>query len=442
MKQSQKYLILGGALIAVIVLVYFFGGSRGTGSNDKKDSTGLKSDSIIIKKPINPTGTFLLYQLLRNYKNTSSLKKIQTSRDVSLSDLLPKEKINNYPNVYFAIAEDVYLNDDDGDWLLEFVEEGNCAFIACESLSYRVRTAISDNSYFSFHEYYDTSFVLNFYHPDLNQDGGIEIKNSELNSHRYPKYKNWGYFLNSDLGSNFVRIAYNTSEEYPVCLRLQYGKGSFIIHSVPPAFSNYNMFNKGGKNHAESVFSHLPKGNVYWHHDFGKYSPYRGIPQPTYSEQDDSDKQTYPKSSPLQYIMRVPSLLAALVLLMIGAFLYMIFQSKRRQKIIPAIESNENSSVEFVETVSKLYFQQKRHDKLIKHKELIFLSFLRQQYFVSSPKINDDFIIKVSQKSGVEEKQIKDIFIAFNKGKKNSNVSERELIELYNKLEHFYKNCN
>jgi len=439
MTQSKKYLILGGALIAIIVLVYFFGGSGQSKSNKQKKSD--TADSLVIKKPINPTGTFLLYQLLRSYENTSSLQKVQTTHNVSLSEVLPKEKQNDYPNVYFTIAEDVYLNDEDGDWLLEFVEEGNCAFIACESLSYKVRTAISDNSYFRFHDYYDTSFVLNFYHPKLRQGESIEIKNSELNSHRYPKYKNWGYFINSDLGEEFVRIAYNSSEEYPVCIRLQYGKGSFIIHSAPPAFSNYNMFNKEGKYHAEAIFSHLPKGNIYWHHDFGKYSPYRGVPQPTYSEQDNSDKPTYPKSSPLQYIMRVPSLFAALILLMVGALLYMVFQSKRRQKVIPAVESNENSSVEFVETVSKLYFQQKRHDKLIKHKELIFLSFLRQQYYVSSPKITEEFITKVALKSGIDEEHIKAIFIAFSKGKKNRNVSERELIDLYNKLEHFYQNC-
>ena len=191
-----------------------------------------------------------------------------------------------------------------------------------------------------------------------------------------------------------MRIAYNKARDYPICISLQYGKGSFIIHSTPAAFSNYNMFNKGGKYHAEVVLSHLPKGNIYWHHDFGKYSPYRGVPQPTYSEQGSSKEVNYPKSSPLQYIMKVPSLFGALVLLILGALLYMIFQSKRRQRIIPVIESNENSSVEFIQTVSTLYFQQKRHDKLIKHKELIFLSFLRQHYHVSSPKITPDFITK------------------------------------------------
>ena len=438
---TKKYLILGGALIMSLVLVYLFGGSRQSKLGIKNSSETSRNDSLIIKKPINPTGTFLLYQLLKNYKNTSSLQKIQTSQSATLSELLPKAQKNDGKNIYFAIAEDLSLNDDDSDWLLGFVEAGNCAFIACENLSNKLRLAVSNNSYFKFNTYYDTSFVLNFYHPKLLQEKPIEIKNAELNSHRYPKYKNWRYFLDSDLGGGFVKIAYNNAMDYPICIRLQHGKGFFIIHSAPAAFSNYNMFNDGGKYHAEGVLSHLPKGNIYWHHDFGKYSPYRGIPQPTYSEQGRSNKVNYPKSSPLQYIMKVPSLFTALILLMVGTLLYMIFQSKRRQRIIPAIESNENSSLEFVKTVSTLYFQQKRHDKLIKHKELIFLSFLRQHYHLTSPKITPDFITKVGQKSGIGEKHIKDIFTTLAKGKKNRNVSESELISLYSKLEYFYKNC-
>ena len=442
MGRAKKYLILGGALIVMFVLVYFLGRDSQSNSSIKNTFGSSRVDSLIIKKPINPEGTFLLYHLLKNHKTTSSLQKIQTSPGVSLSELLPKEKKNDCNNIYCAIAEDVHLNDVDSDWLLEFVEAGNCAFIACENLSSKLRTAISDNSYFRFNSYYDTSFVLNFYHPKYLHDYPIEIKNAELNSHRYPTYKNWRYFLDTDLGREFVRIAYNNTRDYPVCIRLQYGKGVFIIHSAPSAFSNYNMFNEGGKYHSEVIFSHLPKGNIYWHHDFGKYSPYRGVPQPTYSEQESSNKVNYPKSSPLQYIMRVPALFTALILLIIGILLYMIFQSKRRQQIIPTMESNDNSSLEFVQTVSVLYFQQKRHDKLIKHKELIFLSFLRQHYHVSSPKITPDFITKVAQKSGIAENHVKDIFTTLSRGKENRNVSENELINLYNKLEYFYKHCH
>ena len=442
MRLSKKYLILGGALIAVFVLVYFLGRDRQSYSVIKKNFESSKLDSLTIRKAVNPAGTFLLFNLLKNYKNTASIQKVQTSQSTSLSNLLPKEQKNGSPNIYFAIAEEVDLNNEDGEWLLEFVEAGNCAFIACENLSNNLQSAISDKSSFRFNHYYDTSFVLNFYHPKYLQERPIEIKNSVLNSHSFPKYKNWRYFLNSDLGAEFVRIAYNNSKDYPVCVKFKHGKGSILIHATPSAFSNYNVFKEGGRLHAEVIFSHLPKGNIYWHHDFGKFSPSRGVPQPTYSKQGGSDKSNYPKSSPLQYIMKVPALSTALILLIIGALLYMIFQSKRRQRIIPTVELNENSSLEFVQTVSTLYFQQKRHDKLIKHKELIFLSFLRQRYYISSPKVTEDFIAKVAQKSGVEEKYIENIFTILNEGKKNKKTSESELISLYNKLEYFYKNCH
>ena len=57
-------------------------------------------------------------------------------------------------------------------------------------------------------------------------------------------------------------------------------------------------------------------------------------------------------------------------------------------------------------------------------------------------KLQPDFITKVAQKSGIGEKHIKDIFTALAKGKENRSVSESELINLYNKLEYFYKNCH
>ena len=95
MRLSKKYLILGGALILALVLVYFLGRGRQSSSGIKKNYEASQNDSLIIKKPINPTGTFLLYHLLKNYKNTSSLQKIQTSREASLSELLPKEQKND-----------------------------------------------------------------------------------------------------------------------------------------------------------------------------------------------------------------------------------------------------------------------------------------------------------------------------------------------------------
>ena len=63
MKQSHKYLVLAGTLIALVIL-FFFVGLPSEGNSQKEPVVSLKKDSLIIKKPVNPSGTFLLYQLL------------------------------------------------------------------------------------------------------------------------------------------------------------------------------------------------------------------------------------------------------------------------------------------------------------------------------------------------------------------------------------------
>lgn len=405
----------------------------------KKKKQQTTEDSVAYKKLINPSGTFLLYNLLSGYEICNSIEKIQTSYKTNLEQVLPLESKNNYPNIYFTITDSAVYNYEDLEWLMKFVSEGNLAFISSGEIPLDIFYLLSDDD--GFNNYYDTEIGVNFYHPNLVQNENLILRNGSLNSHGYSKFQYWSYFDYSNLNENVVKLAYVSTSNFPIAVKVQYGSGEFIIHSAPSSFSNINMLLEEGKIHAETILSHFPKGNVFWHHDYGKYSPYRGTTQPTVANPYDNQSQ-YAKSSPLQYILKQPALFSALLLLISGILLYIIFQSKRRQRIIPAVETNENSTIEFVETVSKLYFQQKRHDKLIKHKEQIFLTFIKHHYYISSPEISDDFIQKVSNKSGIEKDKIKTIFFEFKNGKKNKFTTEGQLIALYTKLEYFYKNCN
>lgn len=440
---NKKYIIIGIALLGILILLFFFmapGDQKDTSEKEEQKKEKSKHE-VIIKKPINPTGTFLLYQLMRTYENTSSLNRIQTSYQKELSEVLPKKNKNGNPNVYFAITDNWSLNYSDYEYLSEFIEEGNYAFIAAEDFMYDIKSMISYYTSDIIKTYYDTTIIANFYHPDLKQDRFLTFKNAELNLHGYPKYKNWCYFSFLSLKSETVKLVYNSNEEYPIAIMISKGKGKIILHTVPDAFANTNMLLENGKKHAELLFSHLPKSNIYWHNDYGKYSPYRGHTQPQY-EDEYSYEPEYPKSSPLQYIIKEPVLLAAFVLLVIGVALYMLIQSKRRQRIIPAIESNSNTSLEFVDTVSKLYFQQQRHDKLIAHLEQLFLAYIRHHYYLTSPKITKDFVRRISEKSGVSEERITSIFKGLNLGKSNKASTEADLVDIHNKLNYFYKNCN
>jgi hypothetical protein len=147
------------------------------------------------------------------------------------------------------------------------------------------------------------------------------------------------------------------------------------------------------------------------------------------------------RSSPLQYILRQPALLFALILILIGLFIYMLIFSKRRQKIIPPIEANTNASLEFVSVVSQLYFKQKQHNKLVYHLRTLFRSFIQDHYYVTIDFDKGKNIELISDKSGIDPSKIKDIVNTFNSAK-NKTFTEADLINLYVKLDDFYKHCN
>ena len=143
----------------------------------------------------------------------------------------------------------------------------------------------------------------------------------------------------------------------------------------------------------------------------------------------------------MQFIMANPPLLWAFLVLLIGAVLYALFKGKRMQKVVPATESKENMSLQYINTLSSLYLQEKKHNKLIRLKEKTFLNFIADHYYIQSSKIDDKFFNKVAQKSHVPRAKIVDIFKSFDELEKAVEVSDEALIGLHQKIENFYKTC-
>ncbi len=430
MKNNTKYLFIGGALIVVILLVYFIGGS-GSGN----DGDANQADSTQISKPVNPAGTYLLYNLLKQYKKTVSIRTIQTTDSLSLDDLLPLDDYNSSPNLYVSISESFYLTRNDRNHLFDFVAEGNYAIISSQNFSKKMTQEFFNYDNVTAVNYYDTAIHINFLHPKFKNKNDLTILNEDINFHGKSKYKDFLFFNDWRLGDDIISIS--GSEEFLNCIMIPHGEGFFILHTQPGNFSNVNIARKDGKTNAENIFSHFPKNNIYWHQNFGKYSEYRGVPHP--KKKKPPKKQS--RSSPLQFILSQPALLAAFILLIVGLLLYILVFSKRTQKIIPPVESNENSSLEFMDIVSKLYFQQKQHNKLVNHMVQIFISFLRERYYINLAQKDPQVVTRISEKSGIDEERIRKI-IATLKSAKTKRFTEQELIDLHVQLEYFYKHCN
>ena len=71
----------------------------------------------------------------------------------------------------------------------------------------------------------------------------------------------------------------------------------------------------------------------------------------------------------------------------------------------------------------------------------IYISFIRERYFINLAQQDPNVIERISEKSGVEEEKIRNILTTF-KSAKTKRFTEQELINLHIQLEYFYKHCN
>lgn len=145
--------------------------------------------------------------------------------------------------------------------------------------------------------------------------------------------------------------------------------------------------------------------------------------------------------SPLEHVLSDRSLVWAYVLLILLLLLYVIYRGKRKQQIVPLIERDENSSKEFVETVSSLYLSKRQHRNLVVLKHKNFMHFIRNKYYINKKETDPGFFEILEAKSGVDPQIIQSIFDGFNKVKGNKSISKNDLSDLHNKIETFYKNC-
>src|SRR5690606_25348313 len=158
-------------------------------------------------------------------------------------------------------------------------------------------------------------------------------------------------------------------------IKVNYGKGTFLLHNLPEAFSNYYLL-KGNENYAASVLSYIDADKVYW------------------DEHLKSGRKIV--TSPMRFVLDQASLIWAYYVLIAGLFIFVIFKGKREQRIVEIIKPLENTSVEFTKTIGDLYFQHKDYSNIIAKKITYFLETIRTKYYLNTNEIDAAFLKKMA----------------------------------------------
>lgn len=199
-------------------------------------------------------------------------------------------------------------------------------------------------------------------------------------------------------------------------IKVPYKNGYFFLHMHPVAFTNYNLLKKDRYQYAENVLSYIPKGDIFWY---------------TKMQHDENIS-----GSPLRYIFSQPALKWAWYLFLIGMLIFMIFNAKRKQRVVPILQPLSNSTIDFTKTIGNLYYQEGDHKNIIDKKIIYFLEKIRTEYLIDTTKLDDDFVKKLQHKTGKDEKDIQELVFLINEHRNSYHASiEEDLIRINNAIE-------
>ena len=375
-----------------------------------------------------PYSATILYSLLKTHSSGKNFEVI----DNHLWEELPK--IKDASSNYFFIGNSLYLDPDDADALVDFVSRGNSAFIITNSIPQTLVTPIGldDCEYWEGFGYVlKPTIKLSLTLADIEADSGYSFK--YVFREKILPYE-WKYFYSTyqscDGSTVYYPLGKIFSTEYINFIKIPIGDGQLFIHSAPMAFSNLSLLEEPGFEYVSKALGYLPQGDIYWD-EFSKIPSYASVNR-------ESNNQA---QSPLSYILGETSLRWSWYILLALMLLFIIFRSKRKQRVIKVVEPNINTSLEFVETIGTLYYQQNDHKKLIEQKMKYFLAFIRSRYQLNTSNINEDLVSQIARRAEIDKSKVQKIINLYMAADSMSGVSDELLTDLHYSLNYFYKNC-
>ena len=415
--------------------------AAGCGKPAKK---GIDWSVTLSRSDTAPYGTYLAYQLAKHHFSPARIETLPARfRYTSITDDMrygPKGT-----TLLVAVGLHFRLSQDEMDNLLSFVRAGNEAVIFCSLLDEKLAKKLTIHPYSGSEE-----FPVNDHwnRGDINlQAVSLEGKPGERFGHNGRDIR--GFFLadstakksltdtvvvssyygedsdsdadsyDSDGDTAVVPDVLGRAKGKPNFLRYAYSGGHLTVHIAPLTLTNYFLLQGENRRYLDGVWSTLPQniGAVYWHEYY---------------------KRTAEASS-FAMLWRHPATRWALLLSLLALALYVLFESKRRQRIIPIIQPLQNTSVAFVETVGRLYFDRGDHANLAAKMVQHFLEWVRNTHNLPTTELNDAFAQSLARKTGRAEREAKAAtFIANEVRTGNFAVTEEYIHHLYATLQPFY----
>ncbi len=351
----------------------------------------------------NPYGTYVLHEVMPDIFDS-----VQLSNE-SFYEILEVDSMN--PGGIISFSTSLNTQDEDTDALIKYVSKGKNAFLS----AHYFYGQLADTFNISTVDYLFNNGII-----DQRDSMELRYTNTTLDtttSFLFRRSSIHNYFKSYDTLRTTV-VARNDMGE-AVTIKLSLGKGALYLNSTPLAFTNINLLSKENHQFASASASLLDTKDLVWteFYHLGRM-----------------EAQT-----PLRFILSQESLSWAYYLVIGALLLFILFEGKRKQRIIPIIPPLQNTSLEFVSTISNLYYQHADHKNIAEKRIAFFFDQLRSQFNIDMQLITKTDYEHIAAKTGNDIVITTALFKAINNIQNRESISSAELIDINKQMDQFIK---
>lgn len=404
MKKTYVYIAIAVVLALVAGLVFL-----GQNKTEVKPQSADLSRASFGQRDRGAGGTYAAFKLLPSMFNQSIPQVITKPFPKAVSKISTRQSYN----LYMIIADKLYVTEEEVEQMLSFAEAGNDLFIAVNDPNALFEKALD----FTYEPVYvkEGKGVMQYYKDTLQ---GIDT------SFVYDGLLTKSYFSKIDTNTTTV-LGYNSSHN-PDFIRVSKGEGQIYFLLNPYTFCNYFLLQQHNVAALETQLSYIDSySTVYWD-DY-----YRKLLAPRASS----------NFSEWQVLLKFPALRWALWLIFLLALVYVLIEGKRRQRIMPKKALLTNNSLEFVEALGQLYYQQHNNYNLAQKMIVHLLEHIRQHFYLNTNILNGEFISALAHKTTLPEEKVNALFAMIHTIQVNQHATDEELMELYQHIQSFYLNA-
>ncbi|AZB30951.1 DUF4350 domain-containing protein [Chryseobacterium balustinum] len=361
---------------------------------NKKEVTDWRKNFNVNKK--SPFGLFVF-----NKEAKDLFKNNLTKLDVAPYDYYT-EKDKKAHNILIVESE---MDPESWNKILDEVSKGSDAMIIANRLPKNISDTIG---FYGSKISYEDQNVLKL--------TDKKYQNDFIKLDKFPSGRGFSYIKPN------VQILGKTVEEnnkdQANFIKAPFGKGNVYVHCEPLFLTNYYLLQSGNVKYAQSVFSYLSDRETLWF----------------------VESNTKESSSLLRFILSNPALKYAWWVFLGGLILFIFFNVKRKQWIVPIIEPLKNTSVDFVKSIGNLYLQEGDFHDMMAKKAQYFLNKVRLDLLIDTQNLDEEFAKRLQLKTGKPTEMVNEAIVLIKKAQDPyASVMKEDLARINNLLDEILK---